>query len=138
VLVPPDVVTVTFTAPPLLAAGVVTEMLVSEIAVTLPCVFPKSTMAPLAKFVPKMVTAVPPPIGPNVGLMLVTTGTPEALVPVAGQVSVSTHTGTKNPLQPVIPGRTASRRRKRERRITTDLRIMNRPANGVCISAHAA
>lgn len=70
----PFTVTVTVTAP-VLPAGVVAVMLVLLTTVTLvAAALPKVTVAPAAKFVPVMVTAVPPAAGPLFGLTLLTVG----------------------------------------------------------------
>jgi hypothetical protein len=67
-------VTVTVTAPAL-PAGVVAVMVVLFTTTTLvAAVEPKVTVAPAAKLVPVMVTAVPPSVDPLLGLMLVTVG----------------------------------------------------------------
>ena len=74
-LVPPAVVTVTFTVPAD-SAGDVAVIEVAELTVTaVPVTVPNITVAPVAKFVPVMVTLVPPVVGPEVGLMAVTAGT---------------------------------------------------------------
>jgi hypothetical protein len=65
-------VTVTAPAPP---AGVVAVIVVLLTTVTpVAAELPKVTVAPEAKFVPVMVTAVPPATGPLFGLTLVTVG----------------------------------------------------------------
>jgi hypothetical protein len=67
------VVTVTSTVP--LPAGAVAVSEVEEFTVTLVAVFvPKSTVAPLAKLLPVIVTLVPPDAGPSLGLIPVTVG----------------------------------------------------------------
>ena len=69
-------VTVTVTAPPL-PAGVVAVMDVLLTTTTLvAAVPPKVTVAPLAKFMPVIVTAIPPAVDPLFGATLVTVGTP--------------------------------------------------------------
>jgi hypothetical protein len=71
----PFTVTVTVTAPEL-SAGVVAVIDVLLTTTTLvAAVLPNFTVAPDAKFVPVIVTAVPPAGGPLLGLMLVTVGT---------------------------------------------------------------
>lgn len=73
---PPVFVTATVTAP---AAwdGVFAVMLVELTTTTLvAAVPPKVTVAPVAKFVPVIVTAVPPAVVPLVGDTLVTVGVP--------------------------------------------------------------
>jgi len=72
--VPPVVVTVTSTVP--LPAGEVTVMEVAVLAVTVPDVVPNVTDVAELRFVPVMTTWVPPAIGPEVGAMEVTDGTP--------------------------------------------------------------
>jgi hypothetical protein len=67
VAVPPAVVTDTFTGPAA-SAGVVTVIDVAESAVTVPAVEPKSTAVALARFVPVIVTAVPPVVRPLAGV----------------------------------------------------------------------
>ena len=72
---PPAVVTVTFTAPALLAAGSVAVISVFETSVKeVAASVPKSTAVALDRFAPPIVTSVLPPSGPDVGLMLVTLG----------------------------------------------------------------
>jgi len=67
-------VTATVTAPAL-PAGVVAVMVVLFTTVTLLAAAPPNfTVAPLAKFVPVIVTTVPPAVGPPFGLTLVTLG----------------------------------------------------------------
>jgi len=67
-------VTVTVTAPAL-PAGVVAVMLVLLTTTTLvAAVLPNVTVAPVAKFVPVIVTAVPPVSAPLFGLALLTVG----------------------------------------------------------------
>jgi hypothetical protein len=71
----PFTVTVTVTAPAL-PAGVVALIVVLLTTDTLvAAVLPNVTVAPAAKFVPVIVTAVPPTVGPLLGLTLVTVGT---------------------------------------------------------------
>jgi hypothetical protein len=71
----PPTVTVTSTAPAL-PTGLVAVQLVTELQVTaVPAAVPKLTVVPVvAKFVPVMVTTVPPARGPEVGLIPVTVG----------------------------------------------------------------
>ena len=70
----PFTVTVTVTAPAL-PAGVVAVMLVLLTTTTfVAAVPPNVTVAPAAKFVPVIVTAVPPAAGPLFGLTLLTVG----------------------------------------------------------------
>ena len=71
---PPRLVTVTVTAPAA-CAGVVAVIDVLLTTTTLvAAVPPNDTVAPVAKFVPVMVTAVPPPVGPLFGVTLLTVG----------------------------------------------------------------
>jgi hypothetical protein len=71
----PLTVTVTVTAPAL-PAGVVAVMLVLLTTATfVAAVLPNVTVAPEAKFVPVIVTAVPPVAGPLLGDTLLTVGT---------------------------------------------------------------
>jgi hypothetical protein len=71
----PFTVTVTVTAPAL-PAGVVAVMVVPFTTTTLlAAVPPNVTVAPEAKFVPVIVTAVPPATGPLFGATLLTVGT---------------------------------------------------------------
>jgi len=70
----PFTVTVTVTAPAL-PAGVVAVIDVLLTTTTLvAAVAPNFTVAPAAKFVPVIVTAVPPAAGPLFGLTLLTVG----------------------------------------------------------------
>jgi hypothetical protein len=70
----PPTVTVTVTAPAL-PAGVVAVIWVALTTTTLvAAVAPNVTVAPVAKFVPVIVTAVPPAVNPLVGEILVTVG----------------------------------------------------------------
>jgi hypothetical protein len=70
----PLTVTVTVTAPAL-PAGVVAVIWVALTTTTLvAAVAPNVTVAPVAKFVPVIVTAVPPAVGPLFGAMLLTVG----------------------------------------------------------------
>jgi len=70
----PFAVTVTVTAPAL-PAGVVAVMVVLFTTTTFAAAaLPKVTVAPAAKFVPVIVTAVPPATGPLFGDILVTAG----------------------------------------------------------------
>jgi hypothetical protein len=73
-LCPPALVTVTVTAPAL-PAGVVAVIVVPFTTATFVAdALPNFTIAPLAKFVPVIVTAVPPATGPLFGLTLLTVG----------------------------------------------------------------
>ena len=79
----PGLVTVTVTAPAL-PAGVVAVMLVPLTTTTfVAAAVPNVTVAPVAKFVPVMVTAVPPPAGPLLGDTLVTVGVATYANPLA-------------------------------------------------------
>jgi hypothetical protein len=70
----PFTVTVTVTAPAV-PAGVVAVIDVALTTVTfVAAVLPNVTVAPLAKFVPVIVTDVPPEASPLFGLTLVTVG----------------------------------------------------------------
>ena len=72
-LVPPDVVTVTSTVP--VPAGEVILMEVPLLTVRLvPAVVPNLTPVAPLRLVPVMVTTVPPPAGPLLGLMPLTVG----------------------------------------------------------------
>ena len=64
---PPAVVTVTFTVPAV-PAGSVTTICVAESLTIVPAMPPKSTAVALARFVPVIVTVVPPASGPAAGL----------------------------------------------------------------------
>jgi hypothetical protein len=67
-------VTVTVT-PPTLPAGVLAVIVVLFVTTTfVAAALPNVTVAPVAKFVPVMVTAVPPEVGPLFGLTLLTVG----------------------------------------------------------------
>jgi hypothetical protein len=67
--------TVTVTAPAL-PAGVVALMVVLFVTFTfVAAILPKVTVAPAAKFVPVIVTAVPPLVGPPLGETVLTAGT---------------------------------------------------------------
>ena len=73
-LCPPELVTVTVTAPAL-PAGVVAVIDVLFTTTTLVAdALPNFTVAPLAKFVPVIVTAVPPATGPLFGDTLLIVG----------------------------------------------------------------
>ena len=73
-LVPPTVVTLTSTVPAL-PTGVVAVIWVAELTVNpLAAVAPKVTAVAPVKFVPVIVTVVPPAVGPAVAVMLVTVG----------------------------------------------------------------
>lgn len=73
---PPVFVTTTVTAPAA-CAGVVAVILVLLTTTTfVAAVPPNVTVAPVAKFVPVIVTAVPPAVVPLLGDTLVTVGVP--------------------------------------------------------------
>ena len=73
VLVPPTVVTLTSTVP--VPAGDVAVILVALFTVNeIAAVAPNFTALAPVKFVPVTVTVVPPALGPEVGLTLVTVG----------------------------------------------------------------
>ncbi|MNE07162.1 hypothetical protein D3C80_997690 [compost metagenome] len=74
VLVPPAVVTRTSTAP--VPAGAVAVIDVALLTVWLAVIPPKVTVVAPARFVPLMVTVVPPPVGPLFGAIDVTVGAP--------------------------------------------------------------
>ena len=87
-LVPPDVVTVTSTTP--VPAGLVAVMAVALFTVKpAAAVLPKLTAVEPVKFVPVIVTLVPPVAGPLAGLMEVTTGVASVAVPVSEIVCVA-------------------------------------------------
>jgi hypothetical protein len=70
----PFIVTATATAPAA-CAGVVAVIVVLLLTTTLVAAVPPNvTVAPVAKFVPVIVTAVPPAVVPLFGLTLVTVG----------------------------------------------------------------
>jgi hypothetical protein len=68
-------VTVTVTAPALPAGVVAVIDVLLTTTTLLAAALPKVTVAPVAKFVPVIVTAVPPPTGPLFGDTLLTVGT---------------------------------------------------------------
>jgi hypothetical protein len=79
----PLTVTVTLTAPAL-PAGVVAVMLVLLTTTTfVAAALPNVTVAPVAKFVPVIVTDVPPATGPLFGLTLLTVGVTTYVYPFA-------------------------------------------------------
>jgi hypothetical protein len=67
-------VTVTVTAPALPAGVVAVIVVLLTMTTLLAAVPPNVTVAPVAKFVPVIVTAVPPSVDPLFGLTLVTVG----------------------------------------------------------------
>jgi hypothetical protein len=72
-LVPEELATRTLTVP--LPAGLVAVHWFAVAHVTLvPGFAPKATPVTPVKFEPVIVTTVPPPVGPNIGLIFVTTG----------------------------------------------------------------
>jgi len=90
-------VTTTFTAPAA-CAGVVAVICVALTTTTFVAPAPPNvTVAPVAKFVPVMVTAVPPAVGPLFGLTPVTVGTPPEVT-----VSVAVVWWLRLPVVPVI------------------------------------
>jgi hypothetical protein len=75
-LKPPGLVTVTVTALAV-PAGVVAVICVALTTTTfVAALLPKVTVAPVAKFVPAIVTGVPPAVGPLFGETLLTVGGP--------------------------------------------------------------
>ena len=70
--VSPEVVTVTSSMPA--PAGAVAVICVADSAVMFAGLVPNSTVDPLVKPVPVMITLVPPTAGPEVGLTPVTVG----------------------------------------------------------------
>ncbi len=70
---PPGVVTVTSTTPVPAGLSAVILVLLTTVRVVAAMV-PKSTTEAPVKLVPVMVTRVPPPAGPEVGLSAVTAG----------------------------------------------------------------
>src|SRR5438552_3955647 len=74
---PSAIVTIVSTAPPD-DAGVVTTICVAESLTMVPGSPPKETETAFARFVPVIVTDVPPAVVPPVGLTLVTVGVPGA------------------------------------------------------------
>lgn len=93
--VPPGVVTVTSTVPAL-SVGEVTVIAAADSAVIMPGVAPKLTAEADERLAPLMVTVVPPAVGPLIGLIPVTEGTPKAMAALIEGVVVSavTTTGT--------------------------------------------
>jgi hypothetical protein len=67
-------VTVTVTAPALPAGVVAVRVVLFTSTTFVAAVLPKVTVAPVTKFVPEIVTAVPPAIDPLLGETLVTVG----------------------------------------------------------------
>jgi hypothetical protein len=89
-------VTTTSTAPAAWA-GVVAVIEVEFTKVTpVAAVPPKVTVAPLTKFVPVMVTAVPPMSGPLVGATEVTVRAPQAVGVEAASVVISAALNTRS------------------------------------------
>ena len=74
-------VTVTVTAPALPAGVVAVIVVLFTTATFVAAVPPKVTVAPVAKFVPVIVTAVPPAVPPLLGDTLVTVGTTTYVYP---------------------------------------------------------
>jgi hypothetical protein len=84
----PPTVTVTVTAPTL-PAGVVAVMVVLFVTVTLVAVaVPNCTVAPATKFVPVIVTTVPPDVGPVLGDRLVMVGEATPPPPAARKATI--------------------------------------------------
>jgi hypothetical protein len=75
-LCPLELVTVTVTAPALPAGAVAVIVVLFTTATFVAELLPNFTVAPAAKLVPVIVTAVPPVVGPLFGLTLVTVGVP--------------------------------------------------------------
>ena len=73
-LVTPATVTVTSTVPAASAGEVAVHVVLLEQLTPVAGVVPKSTVIPSAKPVPVMVTGVPTPAGPAVGLTAITVG----------------------------------------------------------------
>jgi hypothetical protein len=67
-------VTVTVTAPALPTGVVAVIVVLFTTATFVAAVLPNVTVAPAKKFVPVIVTAVPPAVGPSFGLTLLTVG----------------------------------------------------------------
>jgi len=70
----PLTVTVTVTAPALPAGVVAVIVVLFTTATLVAAILPNVTVAPAVKFVPVIVTAVPPAVDPLLGLTLVTVG----------------------------------------------------------------
>jgi hypothetical protein len=70
----PATVTVTVTAPAVPAGAVAVIDVLLTTTTLVAAALPNVTVAPAAKFVPVIVTAVPPVVGPLFGLTLVTVG----------------------------------------------------------------
>ena len=70
----PLTVTVTVTAPTLPAGVVAVIVVLFTTSTFVAAVLPNVTVAPVAKFVPVIVTAVPPAVDPLVGATLLTVG----------------------------------------------------------------
>jgi hypothetical protein len=95
-------VTVTVTAPAL-PAGVVAVMLVPLTTVTfVAAALPNVTVAPVAKFVPVIVTAVPPAVDPLVGETLLTVGATAYVNPLL-RLPLSPLTVTVTVTAPALP-----------------------------------
>ena len=71
---PPGFVTVTVTAPALPAGAVAVIVVLFTTTTFVAAALPNFTVAPVAKFVPVIVTAVPPAVDPMFGLTLLTVG----------------------------------------------------------------
>jgi len=74
-LVPPGVVTVTWTVPAV-PAGDVTVAVVAVLERMVPALAPKFTAVELARLVPVTMTCWPPAVGPELEVTEVTDGTP--------------------------------------------------------------
>lgn len=70
----PGLVTVTVTAPTLLAGAVAVIVVLLTTVTFVAAMLPNATVAPEAKFVPVIVTDVPPDVEPWLGVTLVTVG----------------------------------------------------------------
>jgi hypothetical protein len=70
----PLTVTVTVTAPALPAGEVAVIEVLLTTTTLVAAVAPNVTVAPVAKLVPVIVTAVPPAVGPPIGEILLTAG----------------------------------------------------------------
>jgi hypothetical protein len=110
-------VTVSVTAPAAPAGVVAVIVVLFTTATLVAAAVPNVTVAPVAKFVPVIVTAVPPPVDPLPGLTLLTVGgapdvvgakeamiTPELSVPLENVVMLTFPDGeTGDPLLAKIP-----------------------------------
>jgi hypothetical protein len=88
---PPGVVTVTATVIAPLTAGVTAVKVVAELTLNEAAALdPKSTAVAPVKFVPVMVTEVPPAVEPEDGLTFVTVGGAGGVTPVPATISTAT------------------------------------------------